>query len=320
MRIEIDLSAANDPRAHQQLDRIVYRIDDGWHVWDTTSLLNPDIIKTTTWIRDRGPQGARLHEILDRSVRRDTWTPRPHGRHVRVTVHPNGTDDLSPEEAFRLADEPLQILVENRYSDGAFVKRAVTELDKALRKLWHQPGEPIRFDSLGGPGQMLEHIERRMQEKPYRPRLVVVVDSDRKGPGETESHTARTLRRKCDEWGIPCWVLAKREAENYLPITLLSQRKDVGADHAQLVEAWDRLTDDQKNFFDMKDGLPEELSTAEQELFDGLLPADWKVLSRGFGNNVYKCWNLWEGQAKNELIDRGQGDLERGIEIIWKEV
>ena len=318
MRIEIDPSAANDPDAHQQLDRIVHRIEDGWHEWDTTSLPDLDIIKATTWIRDRGSQGARQCELLVTAFQRDAWPS--HGRCVRVTAHPNGTDELSPEDACRLADEPLQILVENRYSDGAFVKRAVTELNKALLKLWHRPGDPIRFDSLGGPGQMLEHIERLIREKPYRPRLVVIVDSDRKGPDETESHTARTLRRKCEEWGIPCWVLAKREAENYLPRILLSQRKDVGADHAQLVEAWDRLTDDQKNFFDMKDGLPEELSPTEQELFDGLLPADREVLSKGFGNNVYKCWNLWKGQAKDELRSRGQGDLERGIEIIWKEV
>ncbi|MCE2485965.1 MAG: hypothetical protein J4F42_10675 [Desulfurellaceae bacterium] len=254
MRIEIDPSAANNPDAHQQLDRIIYRIEDGWHVWDTTSLPNPDIIETTSWIRDRGSQGDWVHEMFVRSIQRDAWTSAPHGRRVRVTAHPNGTDELSPENAFRLADEPLQILVEERGSDGAFVKRVVMELDKSLHKLWRQPGEPIRFDSRGGKGKMLEHVERLMLGKPYRPRLVVIVDSDRKGPEDTESHTARALRTECEKWSVPCWVLAKREAENYLPRILLSQRKDVGADHAQLVEAWDSLTDDQKNFFDMKDG------------------------------------------------------------------
>ena len=320
MRIEIDFSAANGPDAHRWLDRILYKIEDGWHMWDTISQPNPDAIQTTPWIRDRGPQGDWVRQMLIASIQRDAWTSAPHGRRVRVIAHPNGTDELTPEDAFRLADEPLWILVENRCSDGAFVKRVVTELDKSLHKLWHRPGGPIRFDSLGGAGQMPEHVEHRTQGKPYRPRLVVIIDSDRKGPDDTDSPTAWTLRSKCEKRGVPCWVLAKRESENYLPQILLDQRQDVGADQAQLVEAWDRLTDNQKNFFDMKHGLPEESSPTEQELFDGLPPADREVLSRGFGQHVYKCWSLWEGQAKNELLSRGQGDLERGIELIRKEV
>jgi len=38
VRIAIDTSAANDPDAHQWLDRILYRIEDGWHVWDWTGV------------------------------------------------------------------------------------------------------------------------------------------------------------------------------------------------------------------------------------------------------------------------------------------
>ena len=320
MRIEIDFSAANDPDAHRWLDRILYKIEDGWHVWDTISQLNPDAIQTTTWIRDRGPQGDWVRQMLVASIQRDAWTSAPHGRHVRVTTHPNGMDELNPEDAFHLAEEPLWILVENRYSDGPFVERVVAELDRSLTKLWRQRGRPIRFDSLGGTGQMPEEVERRTQGQRYRPRLVVVIDSDRRGPNDTDSAKAVELRHKCEDRNVSCWVLAKREAENYLPRILLSQRQDVGADHAQLVEAWDRLNDAQKNFFDMKNGLPEAPSAIEHELFDGLSSTDRDILSRGFGQDVYRCWTLWQGQAKNELLARGQGDLERGIDMIWREV
>ncbi len=320
MRIEIDISAANDPDAHRWLNRILYKIEDGWHVWDTISQPNPGAIQTTTWIRDRGPQGDWVSQMLIESIKRDAWTSAPHGRRVRVKTCPGAEDELTPEDATRLAEEPLVILVENRISDGAFVKRAVVELDKSLHRLWRRPGEPVRFDSLGGTGQMPEEIERRTQRQQYRPRLVVVIDSDRKGPNDTDSAKAAELRHKCEELNVSCWVLAKREAENYLPRILLSQRQDVGADHAQLVQAWDRLNDAQKNFIDMKDGLPEALSAIEHELFDGLSSTDREILSKGFGQDVYKCWTLWQGQAKNELLDRGQGDLERGIELIRKEV
>ena len=320
MRIEIDFSAANDPDAHRWLDRILYKIEDGWHVWDTASQPDPNAIETATWIRARGLQGDWVRQMLVASIQHGAWTLAPHGRRVRVTARPNGVDELKPKDAARLADEPLVILVENRISDGAFVKRIVTELDKPLHRLWQQTGDPIRFDSLGGAGQMPGEVERRTRGKPYRIRLVAIIDSDRKDPNDTDSDTAQALCRQCEKVDVSCWVLAKREAENYLPRILLGKRQDSGADHDQLVEAWDRLNDDQKNFFDMKNGLPKALSAIEQALFSGLTSADRKVLSRGFGPRVYTCWKLRGVQAKRELLARGQGDLEHGIGLIRGEV
>ena len=92
-----------------------------------------------------------------------------------------------------------------------------------------------------------------------------------------------TLLKNCPkhakEWKVPCWVLAKREAENYLPRILLEKWKDHrNSEHAELVDAWDQLTDDQKDFYDMKKG-----SGIEAELFQDLSPTDSRVLSRGFG-------------------------------------
>ena len=142
----------NDPDAHRWLDRILYRIEDGWHVWDTASQPDPNAIEAATWIRDRGPQGGWVREMLVASIQRGAWTFAPHGRRVRVTACPGAADELKPEDAVRLADEPLVILVENRDSDGAFVKRVVTEIDKSLHSLWRRLGDPVRFDSLGGAG------------------------------------------------------------------------------------------------------------------------------------------------------------------------
>lgn len=71
----------------------------------------------------------------------------------------------------------------------------------------------------------------------------------------------------------------------------------------------------------MKNGLSENPSRAEQTLFASLSPADRKILSRGFGPNVYMCWTLWPGvQPKSELSARGQGDIEFGLTLIRGEV
>ena len=171
MRITIDISAANDPDAHRWLDRMLDRIEDGWHVWDLTETPDADAIAAATCNSDPGRQGNRLRDLLIASTRRGAWTPAPHGRRVRVTAHPAATDELAPEQACRLADEPLVILVENRDSDGAFVGRVVTELDKSLHGVWKREGGPIRFDSVGGAGQMRQEVEKRAGAVPYRPRL-----------------------------------------------------------------------------------------------------------------------------------------------------
>ena len=167
---------------------------------------------------------------------------------------------------------------------------------------------------------MQQEVENRAQVTP-RPRLVAVIDSDRKGPGDPESRYARRLRNTCDAHGLSCWVLAKREAENYLPRSLLSERPNVGNSHDRRVEAWDRLSSDQKDFFDMKRGLPDTPSAPEQELFDGLSDADREILAEGFGPNVHECWTLWNvREIRDELLARGQDDLERGIALIRREL
>ena len=320
MRIVIDLGAANDPDGHRWLDRILNRVEDGWHVWDLSES-DPDAFQATSWIRGRGTRGDRVRELLVASTGCGAWNQNPRGRSVHVTLRPSGTDELTPEQACRLTDEPLVVLVENRYSDGAFVERVAKELDRPLRVLWGRGGKPIRFDSVGGVGQMRQEVERRTDAVSYRPRLVVVVDSDRKGPDGTVSDAARKLQRTCEARDVPCWVLAKREAENYLPRVLLSEKPDAGDRHQRLVEAWDRFDDDQKDFFDMKRGLPEPPSAIEEDLFNGLPDADREILSKGFGRNVHECWNRWDVRdVRRELLARGRGDLERGLVLIRKEL
>ena len=313
MRIQIDPAVANDPAAYQWLDRILYKIVDGWHVWDTTNQLYPEQLAATTWVSD---SAQRVRDMLVASIQRAAWTLKPHGRPVRVTTNPSKYDELSPEDTARLSEEPLCILVENRFSDGAFVKRIVEELDGALDRVWRMASKPVRIDGPGGKGEMAKVVERRAAEVPYRPRLVAVIDSDRRSPNANPSRDAQRLHRICRRLNLPCWILAKREAENYLTMVLLSARPDVGPDHRRIVSAWDRLTDDKKNFIDMKYGLQNANTAPELGLFAGLSPADRNALHSGFGRNVVVCWGVRTKPAKSELAARGQGDLEFGLELI----
>ncbi len=318
MLVEIDLAVANDASSHRWLDRILHKIDDGWHVWDTSGLVDPVAFEGSSWVRDRGTQGDWVRELLTASLQRDAWTSAPHERRLLVTATPRESHELAPEDAARFVEEPLILLVENRNSDGCFAWRVVTECDRALGRLWRRPGDPIRPDSVGGSGGIPQEIARRARGTQLRPRLVVIVDSDRKAPDSEESRQARAVRRAAEKHGIACWILAKRESENYLPRDLLGGSRGAGRDHGNRVDAWDRLNADQKDFYDMKNGLSEEPTEPEEALFDDLASEDRSTLSCGFGRQLRHCWCL-NVPVRNELLERGRGDLERGLALIRKE-
>ena len=317
MRLEIDPALADDPDAHRWLDRLMHKVEDGWHVWVVSGL---EGFEATPWLPEAGTRAPWLRELCRRSAAGPgAWSRGPHGRQVRVTRARTGPTDMTPEEAVSLAEEPLTVLVENRFGDGAFLERVVHELDRPLRDWWSGVGQPARVDSVGGKGKMREEVRRRT-DRTVRPRLVVVVDSDRRAPDEQASRDARRLARTCEELRVPCWVLAKREAENYLPRVLLEQRPNAGSEHRQQVDAWDGLDEDQKDHYDMKDGLAEEPEPAEEALFGGLSAHERATLAAGFGSKVGECWGQWKGQAAGELRARGRGDLERGLQLIRQEV
>ena len=68
MLIRIDASVANDADAHQWLDRILYKVEDGWHVWDTEIEPEPSEIETTSWVLERAGQGEWVRELFAASV------------------------------------------------------------------------------------------------------------------------------------------------------------------------------------------------------------------------------------------------------------
>ena len=196
------------------------------------------------------------------------------------------------------------------------------ELDNSLHALWESDGEPIRFDSMGGRGEMPRAVEGRTNGLPYRPRLVAIIDSDRKGPGDGESANARRLRQVCDEHGLPCWVLAKREAENYLPGVLLAARRDAGAECFRRVE-----------------GLGETQRGTEGLLRHEARPAGYALGGRG--ESVRTACRRPTGRLSPPVSERtcmnagtcgmrersgtncgpaGGGDLEHGIELIRREL
>lgn len=320
MRIEIDPCAANESDAHRWLDRILHRIEDRWHLWDTTSHLDASAFEATTWIKDRGTRGDEVLELFRESSVREAWDSGLHTKRIRVTTDPSNEYELNPEDAARFVSQPLCILVENEFSDGLFLKRIVDVLDESLSNHWNQSPKPIQIDSVGGISEMPKAIKQRSDQRSVRLRLLAIADSDKKHPSDQEGKGAQKLSEACDDHNIPCWILAKRAAENYLPSIILKKMKPNDQEYLLVVDAWERLSDDQKNFFNMKKGLPEDRDDDEYPLFKGVPEADYNVLRRGFGNRINECWRYADTEIESELCTRSQGDLEYGIELICKEV
>jgi len=308
--------AAHDERAHDDLDRILYKVEDGWHLLHGADL--EDLV-STPWLRDQGRAGTKARELVQAAIQRSAYPTKPHRRRIRVTPSPQQDGELTPKHAARLSEQPLVILVENRFDDGAFVRRIVAEFDRSFNKYLSTSTAPVTFDSVGGKGQMQREVEARCQQGP-RPRLVVVVDSDRRAPSDPPSPEATRLHGACSRRGIPCWVLAKREAENYLPKMLLDAHRNTGSEHRRRVDAWAKLNEDQKDFYDMKEGLSGGPTEAERALFDDLPSGQRATLGSGFGSKISQCWRHYPANARDELRVRGRGDLELGLEFIRQEI
>jgi hypothetical protein len=330
MIIEIEAAVFEEQMAHQDIDRIVYKIEDGWHVWDTEPHENFDAIAQSTWAQESARTTRIAKELFIAATTRSAWGFGPHTRRIRVALEPRSDDELTPTDARALAEQKLRLLVENRDGDGAFISRIVNELDAPLAKYFGDLSStecPVDIDSLGGKGQMKSHVEA-VSIRPFRPRLVVVADSDRTGPQQSPDTAGQRLQHACEQRGIACWILQKREAENYLPQELLEAKEHADCAHQRRVDAWSKLSDEQKDYYDMKNGLPAEVEdvdgdlTAEQALFSSIGVADRAVLESGFGPKIDACWTLWP-RGKNigrALERRGGQEFRSGLALIRCEV
>ena len=171
--------------------------------------------------------------------------------------------------------------------------------DEELRShLQDLPRPAWKVDSRGGKNLMPAEI-RRCCGAPVPPRIMILRDSDRCAPESPEGKDVRDLRELCEQANIPCWILRKREIENYLPTCLLVRRIKDGQPMTQVFEAWRWLSDEQKDFLDLKKGLLGNKDAAYAGLLADL-PGDHRATleNGGFGPKVGA--DLWGRAANND--------------------
>ncbi|WP_152613809.1 hypothetical protein [Vibrio renipiscarius] len=180
----------------------------------------------------------------------------------------------SPFEAFNFLSAPLQIILENSRNDAYFLKaifKCFRQDSKAIEK--HIDNRWIKF-VMGGGSTVQQVIETELEsfgsgrftrEKKDYLRCFVLLDSDKEYSGAPLKQGTRNLVQFLSENQVPHHILEKREMENYIPAIAF----DRVTENRLFVEAYLRLSPEQKDYFDLEKGfrdvnfnsLPEEFQT-----------------------------------------------------------
>lgn len=287
MKVSLDASVTARPEEHgHDLDAIVGRCELGQHTWQIDDL---DELLASEWMRGKAAwdQQARYAEKIFTDL---IYAPPRTGLWLVVAQPPAPAGSstqryCAPKEARTILEAPAYLVVENKVSDGAFL-RAIARVysrervAQALERGWLEPA------SGGGGGEVKKEVIRLLgSPNPVASwRIMAVLDSDRLIPGKLPDKV-RKLQQELMGLGVAVWVLFKREIENYLPYSLLEPRRH------EVYVSFMQLTREQQDHYDMKKGFKKreqsvEAPAEQAQLFKQV--SDWhrSRLVGGFGDDI----------------------------------
>lgn len=310
MRVLFALDALNDNRSWKDLDRIVDVLfdedhpDDERHLWEIDDI---DALLGSAWLDP--PEHWRsqnTREIAERTTLAMATVPRGRRMHSLKVVVTNTSDaedsslQLAPRRALEVLREPLHVVVENNQSDGAFVETMARvfghrDLLLALARRW------CVFMHAGGSGELHKRVEERLGANVLPQRICVITDGDRLSPSVEVDPRAAALQQSCRASGVACFVLHKRDSENYLPVEILALHEA-----SDRLTTFCRLTQAQRDHFDMKKGFRDRPADdpAYGDLYANLGERRRAALADGFGKNIGELF-------KNKRLDFRRDHVER---------
>lgn len=229
---------------------------------------------------------------------------------------------LNLQDAARLLDMPLELLVENIENDGAFFWRWLASEDKERLQEAHDKGWFVVVH--GGGTTLSVLLDERLQDQARAWRMFVLFDSDRVHPQEFEENWIGG--HECHAWKYEkqmkdaerenqYWCLQRRFIESYLPLSVLrewaeghtGERSD---DLLKICIALDALRTEQLHFYNMKKGFAGDASFVgrQQALYKDLSVEIRQILESGFGKNVASIYKTrgpenpmpWDAEAQAE--------------------
>lgn len=309
MRVQLAPDVLDDPNAWIDLDRIVDALvdeaspDDERHLWEIEDL---DAMLASAWLQPPEHRRSSLtRELAARSFLALATVPTGRKAHtLRVLVtHTTGagtTLNLAPRRAVKVLREPLRIVVENNHSDGAFLETmaavfARRDLIVAVARGW------CVFVHAGGSGELFKRVEECLLDGCVAARVCVVTDGDRLSPRVPVDPRPARLRDECAARGVVCFVLHKRDIENYLPVQVLAL-----GEAGEKLTSFSRLTQAQRDHFDMKDGFRNRPADdpAYGDLYAGLNATRRAALANGFGKEIGKLFVTKRPQFRRDEVEK----------------
>lgn len=229
------------------------------------------------WIEQHMPQKTGARQRLVKLVEVSRRTGHQAGKGVKITVVAGRSDGarrrFCVQDAARLLERPLRLLVENARNDRAFLLKVLEpsarrELNKALELGW------VEFEMGGG----ITEIKCRLEDLKSaddisriinRGRLWVMFDRDAHADDRSlESEQSRALREVAAQistpWPLVAHQLERRAIENYVPVPVIRrwwcffEGKDPESRHKK-AEAFAKLAPEVRHNFNMKGGLLSDL-------------------------------------------------------------
>lgn len=217
---------------------------------------------------------------------------------------------LSLANALAVLNEPVGILLENKATDWAFLRKIMRQqdretLDRAIDKRW---AEPLH----GGGNDLQKNLESRLAKAVQGLRTFVMFDSDRLHPDEwdedwDQGDCQALVWERIAKANMPLryWVLRRRFIESYMPRTEL----EVVASE-EMVDAFFRLSQAGRWYYNMKLGFKKDDnrqdSARRKELSKAANENDWNILASGFGKDLATRYSeatnefAWDAAARAE--------------------
>lgn len=277
-------------------------------------LCNPTGGAGERWIASQSAQLAKeINLVLDHSLVEESRSPSK----LIWTVAASDCNGkrISLKQALELMRAPLEIYVENKQNDGAFLKAIMkSEQREILQKAIDT--NIVLFVHGGG-----DTIKTNLQALPIDPvansKRLAFFDSDALLPN-IPGATANALKSICAGRFIPCHCLMRRAAENYLTKSQLYdwvQRPRYDEDRKAKVDAFGScMNEEQRHHFRMREGWKKDESNddykkakVEVDKFyksSRLQAKEWSMLSAGFGKTIRDQFALCPPLDK-EVISQG---------------
>lgn len=197
---------------------------------------------------------------------------------------------LTVAAALDFLQRPYRVLVENGYSDAAFL---VCVCDPETRSFIEEriDREWLEMEHCGGNTHMEKRVKSARRSPSTRMRCSAVFDGDALRPGKP-SPQSETLRNLCVP-DLHHHQLQRRAIENYIPRAALEKwcKKAQGGareNRRRRVEAYLAMTGPQQAHYNMKEGFSgDEKNTQKAGDLYAKLPAEARsLLDEGFGKDI----------------------------------